>query len=1100
MSELTLGKFVSISQRVRWIEIPPDSIPNNHQGQVTHWPGILYKTYNEFYRDIKSKNTFSTMFQNDVFLNSQRKNKNRTNDFMLAVVYLGHTYKFIRFEDAGLVTKIKKELDEGSTFSMDDDENDTLRIQSFYPYYDDHINNGFAPVGSEDDNVDEVDCVKNWNPKLNFQRATHLVEYLIEQELEEKPVDHFVIHHVEQEQMDARASQQSSLIGDTSAASNKIISPDGDCAKDDTNSINDKSSDSGGCSHVDDEAVEEKTQSKLTKSNPKRDVVRSMTVDFQKEETKHTATNISDDTKNKEDHNISLRSTRSSKSSNDSTHSVEAASIDNTAESTEEYEEICSEGSQFGDEDADGNADADEELVDDNEETQENVGMTCHGRPTPSPISSPEQEENLEFDDSYDLSPIRNGETWIDVWTKLKAMGWNWKLKKSIIDFVRAYYCEGITGENGFLKKPYLTEEELKEHVRTTYGWSLARKRSPKKSDKVNAQTNRKRKSDSKKKKEPKRQKKKIPPKQPRTWGAAPKVAKAKEYSPLMKLSFHQVWTSLKSKGWTHMRAPNPLHNWYYLKPAVQSSKGTVHGIEGVDYFIEENQLLDYVRKNLHLVESPPSSPESEVTEVNDLPEDDDKFSECSFETSNDSALSQEMNKPHTPEIKLNFKRVWEFLKREKGWTHMRAPNPLHDWYYLKPHVTHERGKIHGEQGQDYFITCEHLLDYIKENMCLLDTPNGNAKSTSNEEKGRDEVVKKSPKVAVDTDINAGQSHGNYSTPNSYSDDSSNSNESCDGTIESEWWMNYPIPSFKKEIYPLLRKIIPHKSGCYVVERYGTSYRFERVEQMRIFFATHGLEIGSAFQNACDDDELEKLSKWISLALLPTRLNGESLHSESSLQLLPTLPALDSVQAWALLCDHFGCRIDNNKQFHAPCVGETFLPIARERCDFFDSIEDLRKCIRCNGLSSKFALDDNFCSIILWASSADVNPFILIEQKDAVENTMQSDNSKNTIDKNDEEIQQNKKEIVSMKENEIHDKNETFSDESDDGKNNTHFDPNDILTQNVEMEEKEYDEADDDNFDHQERKDSHNNILFTQDVMEGMEDELLDENDYQGLL
>ena len=53
------------------------------------------------------------------------------------------------------------------------------------------------------------------------------------------------------------------------------------------------------------------------------------------------------------------------------------------------------------------------------------------------------------------------------------------------------------------------------------------------------------------------------------------------------------VWTKLKKTGWKWKNGGG-LSSYAYLKPGIKSTK---NAREGVDYFINENHLRDYVKK-----------------------------------------------------------------------------------------------------------------------------------------------------------------------------------------------------------------------------------------------------------------------------------------------------------------------------------------------------------------------------------------------------------------------------------------------------------------------------------------------------------------------
>lgn len=53
------------------------------------------------------------------------------------------------------------------------------------------------------------------------------------------------------------------------------------------------------------------------------------------------------------------------------------------------------------------------------------------------------------------------------------------------------------------------------------------------------------------------------------------------------------LWSHLSKSGWISVRARNPLHDWYYVRPGHVVRGGTA----GVDYFLSPDDVIDYAKK-----------------------------------------------------------------------------------------------------------------------------------------------------------------------------------------------------------------------------------------------------------------------------------------------------------------------------------------------------------------------------------------------------------------------------------------------------------------------------------------------------------------------
>jgi hypothetical protein len=849
--KLILGKNVSIAQRIRWIKLPPHSVPNL---KITHWPGIIYKSYNELYADFKSNNRLSSEIKAKIFIDHrkllQQKNGRKSetsNDYIIAIVCLGNTYSFLRFVDRDLVSNVKQQMeayedcimDEGNDCSSDEDST----ILPFYPYFEKFENHGIDQMGSD----------------FDFQNALEQVQQFLEEDVKELNDIDFIVHEpCYNKEVPEENCQNSSAV-----ESNKIISPEGNDEICEASDLRVKKN------------ANSKKSSKGKDKNSKNVIARSIEFEFQGENVKTGRVAIPTKT-----HNVKEKVAK--KNNQNSTESLDAdvAPMQQSNEGADPVEEDASTvESQFGDD---------------------------------------EEDEELVFDD-------------------------------------------GLKNETKSVRpKSNKSTDSKTKRERDNY-------KSGKDSKSVSTKRYKRR----------------------RIWGKAPQSAlRNKERSPMVKLTFKGVWEELKTKGWTHIKARNKLHNWYYLKPHVQYDKTkNINGEIGVDYFLSEEQLLKYLEENREIL-SPANSTSSSMSVESSLREDASPANSTSSSMSVESSLREDASPANSPlseqsseqeaeseddmdftpekqEKEYNFKYVWGYLKA-KGWKHINATNPLHNWYYLKPNVDHSKSEISGEEGVDYFITESDLLQYIKENDHIL-SPSSEAsvERNSSEHQNRQSLIKDDATVPE--------------TP----DDSTYASD------EGVWWKSSPIPDFTKEVWPVLKKIVRYKSSHYCVKMFDKEFKFEKVESAQQFIALHGLEIRPEHQHDLDADKLEILSRWISLAHLPTRVDKEYIRPHNSLDILCSIEVLDSNTAWNTLCYHydFQCSSTKDGRLYAPNVGFSWdrLSCQEIKQQYFDSIEELRQYIRAHGMKGGIKESKELVSIMLWASGADVDPFITIQEEREVD-------------------------------------------------------------------------------------------------------------------
>ncbi len=344
----------------------------------------------------------------------------------------------------------------------------------------------------------------------------------------------------------------------------------------------------------------------------------------------------------------------------------------------------------------------------------------------------------------------------------------------------------------------------------------------------------------------------------------------------------------------------------------------------------------------------------------------------------------KEKNLKQTPQVKMNFGAAWRYLQ-SKNWKYIPSRNPLHEnWYYLKPHVKFDKNEIEGIEGVDYFITRDSLYEYLGKNDHYLSSPDSS--SYNNSGSGTDNENENECTSPTQCLRKAGLNDNSemFCTPTSNFDEEGDDDDDDDDEImedsnDSCWWMSFPIPTWK-EVRPIVMKMNKAKmlrlnGNFFTVPWDGEEHTLNSLTAFRQFLCVHGISMEPG--EVLNKDDLETLSRWISITHLPHTVDGVRLERESSLEILPDIPVLDSKQAWSLLCDKFNCSFENN-QFHIPSITKPLWSNDKP-ITCFDSIEDARKCIRSYGIKNVPRDDQCHVSIILWSSLADVFPFHYVE-------------------------------------------------------------------------------------------------------------------------
>lgn len=117
--------------------------------------------------------------------------------------------------------------------------------------------------------------------------------------------------------------------------------------------------------------------------------------------------------------------------------------------------------------------------------------------------------------------------------------------------------------------------------------------------------------------------------------------------------------------------------------------------------------------------------------------------------------------------------------------------------------------------------------------------------------------------------------------------------------------------------------------------------------------------------HALSAQELRLLSRFVSLAHMPKKVFKYALDKTNSIEIFEHLPGgsfFNDNNAWDILCEHFDARMLDNEYF-VKCIGAQ---------KTFESIEDIRKTMRANGINRECGtdkdLDEAQVALLLWAS------------------------------------------------------------------------------------------------------------------------------------
>mmetsp|Transcript_42092 Transcript_42092/g.101500 ORF Transcript_42092/g.101500 Transcript_42092/m.101500 type:complete len:1405 (-) Transcript_42092:1631-5845(-) len=291
---------------------------------------------------------------------------------------------------------------------------------------------------------------------------------------------------------------------------------------------------------------------------------------------------------------------------------------------------------------------------------------------------------------TLDSSPIRNMHApWTEVLQKLCFSDWRVRASRN----GKIYTHPNLPN--------WFTEEEVQEYVKKHYGW-LGERRTTRHSN------------------------------------------PASDSSPFKKKTFGVLWGKyLEREGWTMPKAPSPI-DYYYVRPG----RSVANGVEGVDYFISTEAVVDFCATVDGYQSSSGSESEVSPDARNQArairhameTDDDDESTKIPPDTEDDSSLveyltpREQRTKPQDPaklptvesateseseESRYDFSVLWPRLRDQDGWLWMSGKNHVDSSWYVPPSRVQALKEDKNAwkswtRGIDYFVEDEEMVEFVK--------------------------------------------------------------------------------------------------------------------------------------------------------------------------------------------------------------------------------------------------------------------------------------------------------------------------------------------------------------------------------------------------
>ncbi len=411
--------------------------------------------------------------------------------------------------------------------------------------------------------------------------------------------------------------------------------------------------------------------------------------------------------------------------------------------------------------------------------------------------------------------------------------------------------------------------------------------------------------------------------------------------------TWDNMWSKMQDDGWSTVHGGADPYKLYYLRPGLTK----IQGAYGRDYFFEDD-VRQYAAENYGW-KGPRGGPRKQKICISE--------EKPAKKMKKKSKVKNLKPSPQSPIF-------WEDLKEIEGWRVVKAAryNCLHDWYYIRPGKS--PSSRDAKLNQHYFMTERDAVNYAMKHQETLKFLSKAPPPC--EQKSLKSSAVESPASSVGEDNKKKDSIKSSAIESPASSVGEDSLEELDEFKVKDctdcWWLSEPIPAFKEVWRYLHHKLNAKYRGPEYVSPDGTICG--NCEELQIHFCKKGLPPGAS--DVLTAEEMKLVTRFVSVAHLPKKVNGFRLQGDNSILLLSHLPggsSFDNSKAWDFLCDHFGAKVVDN-HYRVECIGTKYENVEKN----YKSIEEVREAIRCYGLHNNRRNDDDVvkchAAIILWSS------------------------------------------------------------------------------------------------------------------------------------
>ena len=336
---------------------------------------------------------------------------------------------------------------------------------------------------------------------------------------------------------------------------------------------------------------------------------------------------------------------------------------------------------------------------------------------------------------SLEGGQIYPDDPWTAVWKTMRKAGWTWKGGSGLM--MGYYYIkpgcnvkDGVEGEDYFV-----SEEDVQRFAERNYGWNCGVT-----SDDCNSRgRGRKRSlSTSSDKSHFSEANDDCASAEIKTKKTAKKIQQSpnKEQNEHTSLrpdpyTWKTLWPALQNDGWRVVKAGkyNQLHDWYYVRPDCDPGDGSSE--LNIDYFLSEEDVSGFARQTNYFdgyEESEPAFEEcaepAQSKQTNQAPKRVKSSSKHPSTPEGCKTVPQDPAKPLLSSAEscssqsssssndyYDWKNFWPVLQAA-GWRVIKAFNPLHDWYYVRPNRDPKDSRT--KLGRHYFACPDDVIDFVK--------------------------------------------------------------------------------------------------------------------------------------------------------------------------------------------------------------------------------------------------------------------------------------------------------------------------------------------------------------------------------------------------